>query len=260
MFIKIKALSIIILFLFTCVAIVISTLNNSVLAENNNICETNNLKNLESGDLVFCEIRDIWKLLGGHDVKKGYDHIAIYRGKGYINFKGEFVENNKFGTHYVIESTYFPFPKVRYTQIRCLFMYSKLDYAKVENANITIKTKAINFAESQLGCSYQHFFLMTKKDNPRFMWDYKKWDENDPGYKFRKHANFKPDDPKDPLSNWYYCAEFVWSSYYNAGIDLDPIFPEDMDSNGEPDTIEDYGYFRYVSPQNIYDSTNTTSI
>ena len=213
---------------------------------------------LEPGDIVFCEIRDIWVLLGGHDVKQGFDHVAIYRGKGHINIKGEFIEDKIFGKHYVIESTYFPFPKVRYTPLSLLFFYSKLYYATVNTTNETVKNTAIEFAESQLGCSYQHFFYMSKKDNPRFMWDYKKWDKNNPAYKFRKHANYDPNDPLDPLSDWYYCADLVWASYYNAGVNLDPIFPEDLDGDAQPDIIEDYGFLRFVSPQNIYDSSNTT--
>ncbi len=223
------------------------------------LSKKNIIRKLEPGDLVFCEIRDIWVKLGGHDVRTGFDHVAIYRGKGHINIKGEFIEDNIFGNHYVIESTYFPFPKVRYTRLSLLFIYSKLDYAKVD-ADISVKNAAIKFAESQLGCSYQHFYLMSKKDNPYFMWDYTKWDINDPSYKFRKHANYNPDDPLDPLSDWYYCADLVWASYYNAGIDLDPKFPEDLDGDSEPDMIEGYGYLRYVSPQNIYDSSLTTPI
>jgi hypothetical protein len=222
--------------------------------------KTKILKEIEPGDIVFCEIRDIWILLGGHDVKKGFDHVAIYRGKGHVNFKGEFVEDKIFGRHYVIESTYFPFPKVRYTPLSLLFSYSKLYFAKVKDADETVKNNAISFAESQLGCSYQHFFYMAKKDNPRFMWDYTIWDENDPAYKFRKHVNNNPDDPLDPLSDWYYCADLVWASYYNTDIDLDPKYPEDFNKDGEPDIIEGYGLLRYVSPQNIYDSVNTTPI
>jgi len=101
---------------------------------------------------------------------------------------------------------------------------------------------------------------MSKKDKPHFIWDYKKWDENNPAYKFRKHANYDTDDPLDLLSDCYYCAELVWASYYNAGVDLDPIFPEDLDGDTQPDIIEDYGFLRFVSPQNIYDSSNTTAI
>jgi len=240
-----------------------NTVNSSKNDEphiNSDSSKTNIFNRLEPGDIVFCEIRDIWVLIGGHDVGKGFDHVAIYRGKGRVNINGEFIEDKIFGRHYVIESTYFPFPKVRYTPLSLLFFYSKLYYARVNTTDETVKDTAIEFAESQLGCSYQHFFHMSKRDNPRFMWDYKKWDESDPAYKFRKHANYDPDDPLDPLSDWYYCADLVWASYYNAGVDLDPIFPEDIDNDTQPDIIEGYGFLRFVSPQNIYDSSNTTAI
>jgi len=88
--------------------------------------KTTILNKLEPGDIVFCEIRDIWVLLGGHDVKKGFDHVAIYLGKGHINIKSEFIKDKIFGKHYVIESTYFPFPKVRYTPISLLFFLFKI--------------------------------------------------------------------------------------------------------------------------------------
>ena len=222
--------------------------------------EKTNWAELKKGDIVFCEIRDIWVMLGGHDVKKGFDHVAIYRGRGHINSKGEFVENSKLGVPYVIEATYLPTPEVRYTPLSLLFLYSELCYSKVKNVNETVINRVVDFAESQLGCPYQHFFYMAKKDKPRFMWDYTRWDENNLGYKFRKHANNVPDDPLDPFSDWYYCAEFVWASYYNAGVNLDPKYPEDLNHDGEPDVIDGYGYLRYVSPQNIYDSVNTTSV
>ena len=231
---------------------------NSVahVQKNYKFCKTSNLN---PGDIVFCEIRTLWKMIGGHDVKKGFDHVALYMGKGHV-LSGKFIEDNIFGKHYVLEATFYPFPKVRYTRLSLLKIYSHVYFGRVIEANETVRNKALDFAQSQLGCSYQNFGLMPKKDNPCFPWDYTVWDENNPCYKFRKHANFNPDDPDDPLSDWYYCADLVWASYYNAGIDLDPKYPEDLNHDEEIDMIEGYGPLRYVSPQNIWDSSNTTQI
>lgn len=198
---------------------------------------------LRPGDLAFCEIRDILVLFGGHDVapdkKHGFDHVALYCGKGHVNMKGEFIEDDKHGIDHVIEATCIPGNKVRYTPLFLLKIYSHVTYGKVNGADEAIRRGTLDFARSQLGQPYQHFWKLSAP--------------------FNKHANWNPDDLCDPYSDWYYCAELVWASYYSQGIDIDPIFPEDLDKDGNPDIIEGYGYLRFVSPKNIFDSENTTS-
>ena len=194
---------------------------------------------LQPGDLVCCEIWDFWTIIGGHDVNPGeegyFDHIAIYMGKGRISAKGEFIPNKIFGIDYVIEATYLPFPRVRYTPLLLLQIYSKLYYAKVTDANESVRNGAIEFAQSRLGDKYQHFWYAEG-----ISW----------------HANSNPDDPNDINSNKWYCAELVWASYFNQGIDLDPTFPDDHNKDGIDDFDEDLGYLRFVSPRNIFYSDN----
>ena len=223
------------------------------------INQTQYFKKLRRGDLVFCEIRNILVLLGGHDVEAGFDHVAIYLGKGHVK-NGKFIENNETGRHYVLEATFLPFTKVRYTQLSLLFIYSHLQFARVIDADETTIEYAITFGESQIGKGYQHFFLKPKCENPTFPWEYEPWDINDENYKFRNHANNNPNDKSDPFSDWYYCADLAWACYYNAGIDLDPKYPEDRDQNGTPDEIEGYGLLRFVSPQNLFDTEKTVEI
>ena len=103
-------------------------------------------------------------------------------------------------------------------------------------ANEAIRQKAIDFAESQLGQPYQHLGIIPN-DDP-----------------FRWHANYNPEDPVDPYSDSWYCAEFVWASYYNQGIDLDTVYPENRENN----YLEGYGYLRFVSPKNIFESENVS--
>lgn len=178
------------------------------------------------GDLVFCEVKDILvKYFKAHDVKTGFDHVAMYIGK-------------KFGMDYVIEATYLPTPKVRYTPLILLKFYSSLKFGRVTAADQVARDGALAFVKSQLGRSYQHLTNLP---------------EDDP---FRWHANSNPDDPVDPYSDCWYCAELVWASYYNQGVDLDPIYPENRDNN----YVDGYGYLRFVSPQNIYDNINTSKI
>jgi hypothetical protein len=197
---------------------------------------------LEPGDLILCETWNILKKLGYHDVAPGdpygFDHVALYVGKGKINKKGQFIPS-RFGIEYALDA----FGPVGYTPLLRLNLRYKLFYAKVTNATEITKQKALSFARSRIGDLYQHFFS-TDFD------DYEKL--------FRWHANSDPFDENDPLSQMWYCAELVWASYYNAGIDLDDSFPEDHDKDGCIDLIEDYGLIRYVSPKNIYLSVNTT--
>jgi hypothetical protein len=196
---------------------------------------------LQPGDIVCCEIRDFLVKLGGHDVapgdKFGFDHVALYRGKGRVTSNNRFIMDDKFGIDYVIEATFLPFPGVRYTPLFLLLLYSNLYFAKVTNADYEIRQGAIDFAEGRLGDEYQHFWYA----------DGVSW-----------HANNNYDDENDINSNKWYCAELVWASYYNQGIDLDPIFPDDHDADGIPDYDENMGYLRFVSPKNIYLSNNTT--
>jgi hypothetical protein len=201
---------------------------------------------LQPGDIVCCEVWDIWvKLLNAHDASPedpyGFDHIAIYMGKGTIK-DGKFVSTD-IGRDYVIEATFFPGNKVRYTPLLLLQLYSRIYYAKVKDADESVKQKAIDFAESKLGDRYQHFL------SP-FYTEYQKL--------FRWHANWNASDNGDPLSNRWYCAELVWASYFIAGIDLDDKFPDDHDKDGIQDFVTDYGLLRFVSPKNIYLSVNTT--
>jgi len=214
---------------------------------------------LKRGDLVFCEIKEIFIKMGGVDVKSGFDHVAIYLGRGNIK-NGKFIKNNLTGTHYVIEATFLPFTKVRYTRLSLLRLYSQLQFARVNNSNQIIIEEAIDFGESQLGCGYQHFGLKPKTENPMFPWQYEPWEKDELEYKFHNHANNNPDDPDDPFSDWYYCADLAWSCYYNAGIDLDPIYPEDRNQDGIADEIEGYGLLRYVTPQDIFDNDKTIEI
>ena len=179
---------------------------------------------LVPGDLVFCEVKDnLVKYFKAHEVKSGFDHVAMYIGK-------------KFGMDYVIEATYLPIPKVRYTPLFILKLYGNLTFGKVTVADEAVRQDALDFAISQLGCPYQHISNLP---------------ENDP---FRWHANSDPDDTADPYSDWWYCAELIWASYYNQGIDLDIIYPENRDNN----YVDGYGYLRFVSPQNIFNSINSS--
>lgn len=176
------------------------------------------------GDLVFCEIWDyLVKWFGAFEVKSGFEHIAMYYGK-------------YFGIDWVIEATYLPIPEVRLTPLLLLRLYSKVYYGQVNVANEAIRQKAIDFAENQLGQPYQHLGIIPK-DDP-----------------FRWHANYNPEDPVDPYSDSWYCAELVWASYYNQGIDLDTVYPENRENN----YLEDYGYLRFVSPKNIFENENVT--
>jgi len=196
---------------------------------------------LQPGDIVCCEIWDFLVKLGGHDVAPndefGFDHAALYMGKGRVTPNNIFIQDEKFGIDYVIEATFLPFPRVRYTPLFLLQIYSKLYYAKVTNADNKIRQGALDFAEGRLGDEYQHFWYA----------DGVSW-----------HANNNHDDEKDINSDKWYCAELVWAAYYNQGIDLDPVFPDDHDGNGIPDYDEDLGYLRFVSPKNIYLGDNTT--
>lgn len=181
---------------------------------------------LVPGDLVFCEVKDnLVKYFKAHDVESGFDHIAMYIGK-------------KFGMDFVIEATYIPTPKVKYTPLIILKLYGSLTFGKVTAADEVTRDGALNFAKSQLGRPYQHISNLP---------------ENDP---FRWHANSDPDDTVDPYSDWWYCAELIWASYYNQGIDLDTIYPENRDNN----YVDGYGYLRFVSPQNIFNSANSSKL
>lgn len=228
---KRRLITIIICIQFTLVA------TNSLNAQENhleNVNEKEGVKNdflfgtapdfLQKGDLVFCEIRPtLVKWLHGHNVETGFDHVAIYIG-------------NHYGIDWVVEATYLPLPIVRFTPLILLQLYSTVQYAAVKDANNTVKRAAMNFAVSQNGKPYQH--ILKLPDDDLFRWN----------------ANNQPNDSIDPYSKCWYCAELVWASYYNQGIDLDTVFPEARENN----YIEDYGYLRFVTPQNIFDSTNTT--
>lgn len=178
------------------------------------------------GDLVFCEVWDyLVKYFNAVDIPSGFDHVAIYIGKFY-------------GFDWVVEATYLPIPKVIFTPLFLLKLYSEVTYCRVNLADESLRRDAIDFAVSQLGKPYQHLTIIPN-DDP-----------------FRWHANYNPDDTTDPYSDWWYCAELVWASYYNQGINLDPIYPENRLNN----FIEGYGFLRFVSPQNIFNSENTTSL
>ena len=181
------------------------------------------------GDIICCEIRGILKVFGAHDVLTGLDHVALYLGKDR-------------GMHWVIEAGYYPFlPNGRRVLVMPLWylqLYSDVSFLRVDGVNESIRSSVLAFGRSQLNSPYQHLFLIP---------------ETDP---FRWHANFDPNDVIDPYARWYYCAEFVWSCYYNAGINLDPVFPEPRENN----YVEGYGYLRFVSPQNIFDSVNTSVV
>ena len=179
---------------------------------------------LRPGDLIFCEIWDyLVEYFGGLDIPNGFDHVAMYIGKYY-------------GIDWVVEATYLPIPKVRFTPLFLLKIYSNVTYCSVPLADEVSRKDALNFAVTQLGKPYQHLSNIP---------------QNDP---FRWHANYNPYDPVDPYSDCWYCAELVWASYYQQGIDLDPVYPESRPNN----YLEGYGYLRFVSPQNIFNSDNST--
>ncbi len=71
-------------------------------------------------------------------------------------------------------------------------------FLKVKNANAAQKLAAVEWAKSKLGMGYQVFF-----DFPFF------------GLKIADTSR------KFPTANILYCAELLWASYYNQGIDID---------------------------------------
>jgi len=146
--------------------------------------------------------------LGLEDIH-GWDHIVMYTGVG----------------HTFIESVPYPYcDGVQYTD---LFVYQtwvdEVAFGYVATASESQRIGALNFAQSQLGQPYQNAHNES-------------W-----------HANANPDDPTDPYSDEWMCAELIWAAYLHQGIntDITPLPP--------PPEIGGDGIHLYVEPQDMAD-------
>jgi hypothetical protein len=47
------------------------------------------------------------------------------------------------------------------------------------------------------------------------------------------HANYDPSDESDPYSDWWYCSELTWASYFQKGINIDATPEKILDDDGK---------------------------
>lgn len=137
----------------------------------------------------------------------GWDHVAMYIGE------------NRF-----IEAADYPGTRVvTITPLAFYYLWAdEIAYGTVTTASAEQRLAAVDFAWSQLYSPYQ---------DPYECW----W------------ASPDPNDPDDPYSGQWYCAELVWAAYYNQGIDIDAHpGPEPPEEGGD-------GVHLWVSPQDIAD-------
>jgi len=159
------------------------------------------------GDILFMDVRPLWIKLLKLPFNPGVsnDHAALSLG----------------GDIYVEADNYTIFQVVSYldgVQIHSkawlnLFFYN-FSCACVDNASSEQRLGAVRFALSQIGCPYQNPY------EEHFVYD--SW-----------HANFDPADESDPYSDWWYCSELTWASYFHQGINIDATPEKILDDDGK---------------------------
>ncbi|MDY7108134.1 MAG: YiiX/YebB-like N1pC/P60 family cysteine hydrolase [Planctomycetota bacterium] len=137
----------------------------------------------------------------------GWDHVALY-----------------IGNDECIEATDYPGSScVRVTPLALFAVWAEdMTFGRVTTATPEQREAAVEFAFTQLGRPYQ---------DAHICW----W------------ANADPDDPDDPFSDCWYCAELVWAAYLHQGINID------ADPTPPPPEEGGDGIHLYVSPQEIAD-------
>jgi hypothetical protein len=159
---------------------------------------SNNLKvpsYLEIGDLLFCDIdQDFINFIQSIGFKIPYvyivpgmfnDHVAMYIGNDMFIEAITYHSNSENGKLYGVVTS----------SIGLIKLWSKnIKYAKIVDASVEQKQKAVEWALTQLGQPYQSKYI---------------------------NKNYNPYDNKDLYSNEWYCTELIWAAYKNQGIDLD---------------------------------------
>lgn len=165
---------------------------------------------LQVGDILFLHCQPPFFNGLPYD---GWDHVALYIGNN------EFVESAPYIPPWV--------DGVSVHHISTIDTWGEnLTYGYVIDASASQRQAAVDFALSQVGRPYQWY-------------DIHSW-----------WANAYPDDPDDPWSDWWYCSELVWASYFHQGINID-VTPEPS----PPDGVHD-GIHLSVSPQCIADDSD----
>jgi cell wall-associated NlpC family hydrolase len=181
---------------------------NKVIASENQIFEGNKIPSyLKPGDILFCDVKpkivDKLKNIGIDSLINinGFsnDHCAMYIGYN------RFIESAPYRFNIfkmkIIGVVISPFWKIK-------LWATNFTYAYV-NTSQKIRNDAVDWAKTLLGQPYQ--FLG--------------------GY-----ANPNPSDPSDGKSNYWYCSELIWASYWNQNFKL----------------IIDYGYYQHNASSILY--------